>query len=87
MLKKFLNHNNRINNYKVIIVYLYKSPHINSDIFKYTEVSNSKTNITKARMILCGNWNIKFFQESVKLSTLKIGRFNYNQLQHSRISN
>jgi hypothetical protein len=40
MWKKFLNGNNRINKYKVIIVYIYKSPDVNSDIFKYTEVSN-----------------------------------------------
>jgi hypothetical protein len=49
MWKKFLNGNNRINNYKVIIVYIYESPAVNSDIFKYTEVMNSKTNTTKAR--------------------------------------
>jgi hypothetical protein len=73
MWKKFLNGNNGINNYKVIIVYIPKSPDVNSDTFKYIEVSNSKTNITKARMILCGNWNLKFFQESVKLSTSKTG--------------
>jgi len=73
MWKKFLNGNNRINNYKVIIVYIYKSPDVNSDIFKYIEVSISKTNTTKAKKILRDNWNIKFFQKSVKLSTLKTG--------------
>jgi len=79
-----LNDNNRINNYKVINVYIYKSPYVNSDIFKQTEVRNSKTNSTKARMILCGNWNIKSFQESVKLSTLKTELLiiiNYNTVE------
>jgi hypothetical protein len=33
MWKKFLNDNNRINNYKVMFVYTYKSPDVSSDIF------------------------------------------------------
>lgn len=54
MWKKFLNGNNRINNYKVIIVYIYKSSDGNSDIFTYTEVSNSKTNTTQRQ----GRYNV-----------------------------
>jgi len=86
MWKKYLNGNNRINNYNGIIVYIYKSPDVNADIFKYTEVSNSKTNTTKARMILCDN-EYEVLPRECEVEYVKNWTLNYNLLQHSRISN
>jgi exonuclease III len=58
--------------YTVIIVYTYRSPDGNFDIFlSIMKLLIQKQTLQRKRLILCGDWNINLFQDSVKSSTLK----------------
>jgi hypothetical protein len=58
--------------YNIVLVCIYSSPHGDLHLFlKNLEIVIKKMHLKRKRVILFGDWNINFMEDSVKLQKLK----------------